>query len=60
MAIGLEMVAPTTKKTLRDISRKVFNSYNRFSALPCIFNAVPVGFKVMIVVVSFALLQNCR
>ena len=48
------------RKTLRDISRKVFNSYNRFYAFPCIFNAIPVGFKVMIEVVSFALLQNCR
>ena len=48
------------RKTLRDISRKVFNSYNRLYAFPCIFNAVSVGFKVMIVVASFVLLQNCR
>ena len=46
------------RKTLRDISRNFFNSYNRFYAFPCIFNAVPVGFKVMIVVVSFALPQG--
>ena len=42
------------------MSRNVINSYNRLNAFPCIFNAVPVGFKVMIVVVSSALLQNCR
>ena len=48
------------RKTLRDISRKVFNSYNRFYAFPCIFNAILVGFKIMIEVVSYALLQNCR
>ena len=44
----------------RDINRNVFNSYNKFYAFPCTFNAVPVGFKVIIVVVRFALLQNCR
>ena len=37
------------QKTLRDISRNAFNSYNRFYAFPCIFNTVAVGFKVMIV-----------
>ena len=59
IAIGLEMVAPLTERLL-GISTEVFTSYNRFYAFPCIFNAVPVGFKVMIVAVSFALLQNCR
>ena len=48
------------RKALRNISRNVFNSYNRFYAFPCIFDAAPVGFKVMIVVISFALLQNCK
>ena len=27
---------------------------------PCVFNAVPVGFKIMIVVFSFTLFENCR
>ena len=47
-------------KSLRHISRSVFNIQNRFYAFPCVFNAVPVGFKKMIVVVSFTLFENCR
>ena len=42
-----------------EMSLIVYMPY-RFYAFPCIFDAVPVGFKVIIVVVSFALLQNCR
>ena len=40
-------------------SRNVFNIKNRY-AFPSVFNAVPVGFKIMIVVVSFTLFENCR
>ena len=47
-------------KTFRYISRNVFNSQNRLYAFPCVFDVVPAGFKVMIWVVSLALLQNCR
>ena len=50
----------TSRKTLRGISRNNFNSYNTFYALPCIFDAVTAKFRVMVVVVSFVLLQNCR
>ena len=51
------MVAPSTERLL-GISAEMSLIDNRFYAFPCIFDAVPVGFKVMIVVVSFALLQN--
>ena len=55
-----DLLESNERKTLRDINRKVFNSYNSFYAYPCIFNAILVGIKIMIEVVSFALLQNCR
>ena len=49
------MVVPSTVRFL-GISAQVF----LIVAFPCIFYAVLVGLKVMIVVVNFALLQNYR
>ena len=60
IAFGLEIVVPSTVRLLGDIDRNIFTSYNRFYAFPRVFDAVPVCFKIIIVVVSFALFQHCR
>ena len=57
-----EIVVPSTIRVL-GISAEVFLIFRiyRFYAFPRVFNAVPVGFKMMIVaVVSITLFENCR
>ena len=61
ISTGLEIVVPSTIRVLW-ISAEVFLIFRiyRFYAFPCVFNAVPIGFKIMIVVVRFTLFEKCR
>ena len=60
IAIGLEMVAPSTEKLLGLSAEMCFIVIIDFMPFHVLSNTVPVGFILIIVVVSFTLLQNCR
>ena len=52
-------MAPSTVKVL-GISAEVFLLFRiDFNADSCVFNAVSVGFKIMIAAVSFTLFEDC-
>ena len=56
--IGLEIVVPSTVRVL-GISAEMFLIFRiDFKLFSYVFNAVPVGFKIIIVVVNFTLFQN--
>lgn len=61
IAIGLEMVVPSTD-SLFGISVDIFFLIVKidFEFFHVFFYVIPVGFKIMISVVCFAFLQNCR
>ena len=52
-------MVPSTVKVL-GISAEVFLLFRiDFNADSCVFNAVSVGFKIMIAAVSFTLFEDC-
>ena len=60
LKLPLDWVAPSTEKLPGLSTEMYFTVIIDFMPFHVLSNAVPVEFKLIIVVVSFTLLQNCR